>query len=582
MSTNKIRMKVTSVPVTIDDKSLIDYKFEIPLYQREYAWELEQVSDLFYDIEKSEDSSPHYLGSILLFEKDSSTREIIDGQQRLTTIFLILYSIRTALLKLDSTIDKKRIDNGIKIIDNIIYKRSKKASIIDEGTEPRLTTGKRDKRLFRAILKGEELNNLADGRRKSHKLLLNALHNFLDLKIQQLITSEGISGVLNFLDKVTSCEYIVMSAENKEDQFLLFKTLNSRGIELSEADLIKNEICSKPKGGTTDQEAVDLWDEMREILEKDKANVDTFLFHFINHLTDSQTIRKEIEAKGNLKNIEDIKDSYPPVSEKLLFSVYDRKLKSINNTETFLETLKEAALKYVEIYNPPTDKIYLTSLRAMNITKCYPLLLKGKKVLSDENFDLLCKAIECISFRHSILKKDPKELEKFYYQLLDKLNSDLDIDKVIEEIKSHQSVASKYEDKFKKEFIIASPKSNVSKMILDRIVRTSEHETLNWLSKDIQLEHIMPQRPKDKWLELKNSDSDLYEMSVNRLGNLTLIKGKLNLEMSNYEFKVKKEGYIKSRLNINHDLLESKKWDFDTIDVRQEKLYELAKNIWVI
>lgn len=585
---NKRTMKVTSEPVTIDDKDLRDCVFHVPLYQREYSWDLEQISDLFEDIENSSEGDEHFLGSILLFAKDEVNREIIDGQQRLTTIFLILFSLRTALKKIEDENDK-RVERGINIIDSILYQRSKKAAIIDTGNEPRLTTGKRDKKLFRAILKGEEVENIKDGnikdrRRKSHKLLLNALYNFIDNKVEKIVKADGATGLLNFLDKVTSCEYIVMTAEKKEDQILLFKTLNSRGRALSESDLIKNEVCKDPKGGTTDEEAVQLWDEMREILEKSNANVDSFLFHYINSLPDAQSLRKEIDTKITVKKKG---DNYPPIPEKFINTAYDKKLKSISNTSTFLEGLKFAASNYVDIYTPADTKekayIYLTGLRAMNITKCYPLLLRGKEILSPKNFELLAKALECISFRHYILKKEPKELEKFYYSIISKLNSDTDIQIVIDDIKQHSSVSVKSEDKFKKEFEVAAPKSNISKMILARIVMVdSENINVNWQSKDVHLEHIMPQTPKNEWLKLRDKDAELYELSLNRLGNLTLLKGKINMGISNNNFSEKKIGYEKSRLNINHDILASKKWDFDTIDDRQTKLYDLAKDIWVI
>src|ERR1035437_4509377 len=88
------KMKGSPEPVRIQDKNLNDYILEVPLYQRECSWELEQVSDLFYDINNSNESSPHFLGSLLLYAVNDTTREIIDGQQRLTTIFLILYSLR--------------------------------------------------------------------------------------------------------------------------------------------------------------------------------------------------------------------------------------------------------------------------------------------------------------------------------------------------------------------------------------------------------------------------------------------------------------------------------------------------------
>ena len=261
-----------------------------------------------------------------------------------------------------------------------------------------------------------------------------------------------------------------------------------------------------------------------------------------------------------------------------MFGVYSRKLKIITNTGHFLEDIRDAAERYVKIHKPTEDKLYLQSLRAMNITKCYPLLLRAKEILTDKNFDAISKAIECISFRHSIIKCDPKDLEKMYYNLLNKLNSDNDVDAVIEEIKEH--VTMKNEGKFKSEFENAFPKSNISKMILDRIVR-HQSESVNWKSKDVHLEHIMPQRPKGKWLELKNYDSELYGWCLPMLGNLTLLKDKLNQSASNKDFSTKKNEYYKdSRLKITRDLMEYDEWDFQSITERQEKLYEIAKEIW--
>lgn len=81
MCLNNISMKVTAEPITIDDKELKDYIFHVPLYQREYSWDLEQISDLLNDINDSYEGNEHFLGSILLFARDNLNREIIDGQQ---------------------------------------------------------------------------------------------------------------------------------------------------------------------------------------------------------------------------------------------------------------------------------------------------------------------------------------------------------------------------------------------------------------------------------------------------------------------------------------------------------------------
>lgn len=562
-------MKVTQSPISLD-LVLSDLNFEVPLYQREYSWNLEQVSDLFYDIDNSQEDEGYFLGSILLYVKDESKKlmEVIDGQQRLTTIFLILYAIKRVIAGTEYT-------KAIETINNLLYKRTKSLIVTDISEEPRLTTGKRDRRLFKAILKSEEINkDNKDGRVKSHKLLLEALESFIIPKIEQIKTEKGIEGLLIFAKKAIATEYIVMTAEQKSDKILLFKTLNARGIALSQSDLIKNEVCNNTKG-ITDEEAVELWDDMREMLEKEKIDIDTFLFHYINSQPDSLEIRKEIEKTRQITNPQ---DNYPPVPEKYIFSVYDEKLKSLSLSEPFLNDLKETAKNYIEIFVPSAKKIYLLALKTLNVAKCYPLLLRGKKILSDKNFDLLSKAIECITFRHAIIRRDPKELERLYYTLLAKFKSESDLDAIIEDIKQHPTM--KLEDKFKAGFCIASPKPTISKMILERIV-ASHQESVDSKKGDSWLEHIMPQKPKGEWLKIKEVDSELYEFSLNRLGNLTLLQNKLNITASNKDFKTKKSDYYsKSRLNITCDLLNYDAWNHDTIDTRQDTIYELAKDIW--
>jgi uncharacterized protein with ParB-like and HNH nuclease domain len=564
-------MTITQAPITLE-AVLGNNTFEVPLYQREFSWELEQVSDLFYDIESSTDTEGHFLGSLLLFVKDEgkNVREIIDGQQRLTTLFLILYSIK-------KTIEKTEYNKAKESINNLLYQRSKSLLVTDTTDEPRMTTGKRDKRLFKAIMKDESTDTFTDGRRKSHKLLLNVYQNFLIGKIEKIKTEKGIEGVIALADKVINSRFIVMTAEIKTDKILLFKTLNARGIELSQSDLIKNEVCNTRKV-VSEEEAIALWDEMRETLERVKADIDLFLFHYINSLSDASDIRKTIEERRNIKGE---KEPYPPVPEKYIFDVYEEKLRTITNTEDFLNDLKKSAEDYGEIFSPTPDKIHLHTLKVLNTNKCYPLLIRAKKILNPNNFEKLTKVIDCISFRHSIMKIDPKDLEKFYYTALNKLKSDNDIQTIIDEAKQHNTMSPKLDAKFKDDFCVAYPRNIISKMILSRI-SSHLHEGLDIKGKTISLEHIMPRNPKGKaWADLKNSDKELYEFSVDRIGNLTLLQDKLNSDSGNKDFVTKKNNYYsKSAVRLTRELMEYDKWDFDTIGQRQEKLFEYAKEIW--
>lgn len=208
-------MKVSQEPVKLFDV-LKDKSFIVPLYQREYSWTLDQVSDLYYDLLDSDDKNGHFFGSLLIYDdKVKDKMEVIDGQQRLTTLFLLLFSI---LKKLEGAGKSKAIER-IKELLFIIDPHS----LSDDITisDPRLETGKRDKILFKSIIKGEDFDKYKDGRRKSHKNLNNTLDFFL-IKLNDLKENNGLEGLIKFTEKVIKSEFIIMTAENSVDRLMFF------------------------------------------------------------------------------------------------------------------------------------------------------------------------------------------------------------------------------------------------------------------------------------------------------------------------------------------------------------------------
>jgi hypothetical protein len=440
------------------------------------------------------------------------------------------------------------------------------------SSEPRLETGKRDKYLFKSIIKGEDYSAHKDGRRRSHKNLTNTLE-FFNQRIIEIIKDQGLNGLTKFTEKVIKSEFIVMTAEKQSDKLLLFKTINARGLELTQGDLIKNELCHN-LGAYDIDEAIDNWDEIRSRIEKNNGNLDVFLFHYLNSIDSIQEFRQQLDKKRGVEKWE--KKNYPPAPEKYVFELFGNLIIKVG-PQKFLEDLLIAANDYALFINPSNNKIYLNSLKAMGVNKCFPLLLTAVRKLNTENFDIFCKAIDSLTFRHSILRKDPKELERFYYQLGETITDNSEIDSAINKIKEHANF--KEEDKFKNEFIYASPKSSVSKMILDRITR-KHSESVDWTNKDVHIEHIMPQKPMGEWLLLFNIDEFEYKDYLNRLGNLTILQDKKNIRARNKDFIDKKEYYKSSRLKITKTLFDFSKWDYNEILKRQEFLYEESKDIW--
>lgn len=564
-------MKVSQEPIKLSDV-LKDKAFIVPLYQREYSWTLDQVSDLFYDLIDSDDKNGHFFGSLLIYDdKNKEKMEVIDGQQRLTTLFLLLFSI---LKKLEGT-GKNQAVNVINKLLFIIDPHS----LSDDITlsEPRLETGKRDKILFKSIIKGEDFDKYKDGRRKSHKNLNNTL-DFFDSKLEEMKENKGLDGLISFTEKAIKSEFIIMTAENSVDRLMFFKIINTRGLNLAESDLIKNEVCHNLSDEKEMEEAITIWDDIRTKIENSNGSFDNFLFHYVNSIKESVELRKERDLKKGFSGIAKI--TYPPVPERLVFEIYSDLIKH-KSSKDFLGELQEACNNYSTFVNPNNDKIYLKSFKDMGVTKCYPLLLASKNIFDDKDFEIMCKGIEALTFRHSILRKDPKELETFYYKQIEIINSD-STDKfniVITNIKDHNNF--KDEDKFKNEFIYASPKSSVSRMILDRIVKLSS-ESVDWSNKDVHIEHIMPQTPANKWKEMFDADDGEYKDYLNRLGNLTILQDKSNIKARNKDFCYKKEYYKESRLYITKSITKYEQWNYEQIEKRQEQLYELAKDIWKV
>lgn len=558
-------MKVSQEPIKISD-ILKDKTFTVPPYQREYSWTLEQVSDLFYDILES-DEDGHFLASLLLYQTgDKNKMEIVDGQQRMTTIFLLLLSILKHLEDSSKQRAIERINTLLFVID------PNNLSEDTESSEPRLETGKRDKKLFKAIIKGEDYFAYKDGRRRSHKNLTSTL-DFFNSKIGEIVKNQGLDGLTNFTEKVIKCEFIVMTAEKQADKLLLFKTINARGLELTQGDLIKNELCHN-SGDYDLDELIDNWDEIRNRIEKSNGNLDTFLFHYINSIDEAQELRQQLDKKRGVERWE--KKNYPPVPEKYVFDVYSELISKIGS-QKFIENLLKASENYMLFINPANDNIHLNSLKSMGVNKCFPLLLSSiRKLTKKESFDKICQSIDSLTFRHSILRKDPKELERFYYQMSE-LVDDQNIDEVIVKIKEHSNF--KEDEKFKQEFILASLKLPVAKMILDRITR-KHSESINWANKDVHIEHIMPQKPDGEWKILFDKDDSEYKDYLNRLGNLTILQDKKNIRARNKDFDIKKEYYRQSRLSITNKISDYEDWTYNKIIERQEYLFNESKEFW--
>lgn len=280
-------MVISPIYITIGRMFEQNFLFEVPKYQRYYAWESEQVSDFIKDLDGilADSEKDHFFGGIVCVSKkvDGSTRqqkELIDGQQRLTTSILLIISIIRKYEELLSSGTLSKDD--VEIIKSRIAKLEEKyINYNDEINRKPLTVHKlvlslADKDFFEGILN----NRVVTPTRDSHDKIKKAnqlLGNFVKEKLDQCaVDTEKIDMLAKIEHALQSnCTVIFMDCDSRDSAYKLFQVLNDRGAGLNEGDLLKSKTLEVLEHFPEEQEQVQkCWDE---ILEEEPSKVESFL-----------------------------------------------------------------------------------------------------------------------------------------------------------------------------------------------------------------------------------------------------------------------------------------------------------------
>jgi uncharacterized protein with ParB-like and HNH nuclease domain len=547
-------------------------QFVIPVYQRNYDWSTVQCKQLLDDILETganTQKNAHFIGSLVYVHDDvytvSRIKEltVIDGQQRLTTLTLIYL----VLLNLAKELKNEGLVNEITetyLINKFAQEEEKLKLRPTDNNDNAL------KYLLRSD-KNEEYNAFS-----------KLIDNFNYFKGR--ITEENYDVVLSGLSKLMFVE--ISLDRKKDDPQRIFESINSTGLELSQADLIRNYILMGLKRRDQDKIYQDYWAVIENLAKDETLNVSRVSDFIRDYLT---LENKNIPNKG--KVYLEFKSKYPT--------------STLENLEIVLSVIKSLVKHYNKLINPKneTDKDIRTQLDYINqleISVAYPFLMKvyedyANTIITKQIFISILELVQSYTWRRFILGLPTHSLNKIFMNLYDKVEPDnylFSIQKSLLQRSGVQRFPRNQETikALKNKDVYNIKQKNIT-YLLEKLENYENREPVVIDSnEDITIEHIFPQNPDPKWkIELGNDEYNfIKENYLNTIGNLTLSgnNGKLGnrpfIEKRDMNSNNKEQGYRFSRLWLNRDIKNLDKWDSAEIENRLEHISERFLKIWEI
>ena len=541
-------------------------QFVIPVYQRNYDWSTSQCKQLLDDILEvgtSKKMNAHFIGSLVYVHDDvyTATRikelTIIDGQQRITTLTLIYLVLHRLAIELK--------DESLVSEINETYLINKFAP---EDEKLKLRPTENNDKAIKYLLRSDPNEEFIS--------FSKVIDNFNYFK--ERVTEENFEFVLKGLSKLMFVE-ISLDREKDAPQ-RIFESLNSIGLELSQADLIRNYILM----GLNRRDQNKIYNNYWEIIEKlakdetlNTSKVSDFIRDYLtlvnNKIPNKSKVYLEFKTKFPTTNLEDLENILIPI--KSLVKFYNKLINPKNESDNEIRT----QLEYIN---------------RLEINVAYPFLMKvyedySENIIDKETFIAILDFIQSFTWRRFIVGLPTNALNKIFMTLYEKIDSEnyfLSLQQwLLKRPGSQRFPKSKEVIESLKLKDVYNIKSKNRTYLLERLENFENKEpVIIEGNSDITIEHIFPQNPEPKWkVDLGAEEYNLIkENYLNTIGNLTLSgnNGKLGNKSFIFKRDLEKAGYKDSRLWLNKYLSNADKWNQTEIETRFDLLAKRFLNIW--
>lgn len=542
-----------------------DFIFNIPPYQRPYSWTTEQAGELLSDVlafvqsefRPVKELNPYFLGSIVLIKEISTPEaDVVDGQQRLTTLTILLSVLRDFE---DAEASRK--------LSKFMYQEE------DEFREQaecyRLKVRVRDENFFvKYIQKSDGLEPLLAldcSQLTSSQQYIQANARYFKEKLEQLSDEERKRFATYLL---TKCVLVVVSTPDLDSAYRIFSTLNARGLNLSLTDLLKSEIIGAIPG-EEQEKYTRVWETEEEDLGREEfqelfSHVRMIYMKAKSKESTLNEFRKSILPKHDPKAfIDDVLKPYSDALEIIKKSNYQsdkdsEKTDAINACLGWLNQIDNvdwipAGILYLSLYSQSSDKLekFFTDLERLAAGL---MIIRANRSTRISRYAKLLAYIEAddkLYIEDSPLQLTAEETQ----QVRNTLDGDL------------------------------YRMTRIRQYVLLRLDSVLSEGAATYKYPVITLEHVLPQNPKQDshwmtWFADKNR-----EQYVHKIGNLTLLSRRKNAQAQNYDFDEKKKRYFEARRGVSPfalttQVLKEDEWTPEVIERRQLELIETLENLW--
>ncbi|MEU4802979.1 DUF262 domain-containing HNH endonuclease family protein [Actinosynnema sp. NPDC023587] len=554
--------KIQAAERPIGDVFSDDYRFIIPRYQRPYAWTTEQAGEMFDDLMAAASTGapldvadPYFLGSIVLVKAENDAEaEVVDGQQRLTTLTLLLSALRLHVA-----------DDFATSLDGRVFQKGDPI----KGTidQPRLTLRERDHGFFEKYVQAqsgvEQLPSLAtDKLPDSQGNLVRNTVLFLNRLAE--LDREDCHRLVSFIDRNTYL--VVVSTQDFESAYRIFTVLNERGLDLTHTDILKSEII-----GAIAEPDQDVYTKKWESEEEDLGRVDfADLFSHIRMVFAKTKARESILKEFRSSVLSQVPDGCRFVDEVLV---------PLSDAFEVVTRVDYKAATGADAVNG-----LLRWLNMLDNTDWIPPAIRylSDPAIDTATFHQFLVDLERLAASMLIRRVDITRRVERYGRVLESIETGVDLYGPGSPL---QLDGNERNDTLRR---LGDEIYTVTRIRLYVLLRLDSALSSGGASYDhplITVEHVLPQTPSadSTWRSWFTNEEHGYW--VHRLANLTLLARRKNSQASNYDFDIKKRKYFTAKNGVSpfaltSQVLTEQQWTPELLEHRQRKLLSTLADLW--